>query len=188
MLPPGLAFNAISAKARAASATARMPRAYWDWEDMLANADAGFFPYTPATNLLYGLEVALELLREEGLEAVFARHARHAEATRRAVDHWGLELWASEPAERSDVLTVVLMPDDHDADRVRDIALDRFDLSLGTGLAHLKGRVFRIGHLGDLNDLMLAGTLAGVEAALGLAEVPIRTGGVETAMAYLAAH
>ncbi|MFA9444878.1 alanine--glyoxylate aminotransferase family protein [Egicoccus sp. AB-alg6-2] len=187
MLPPGLGFNAISDKARAAAADARLPRSYWDWEDMLASAPAGMFPYTPATNLLYGLAEAIDLLHAEGLDAVFARHDRHAEATRRAVEHWGLELWATVAEQRSSVLTAVLLPDGHDADEFRRIALERFDLSLGAGLARLAGKVFRIGHLGDLNDLTLAGTLAGVEAALGIAGVPIRRGGVEVAMERLAA-
>jgi alanine-glyoxylate transaminase / serine-glyoxylate transaminase / serine-pyruvate transaminase len=186
MLPPGLGFNAISAKARAAAADARLPRSYWDWEEMLAPNEAGFYPYTPATNLLYGLDVAIDLLLEEGLAEVFARHDRHAEATRRAVDHWGLELLATIPDQRSSVLTAVLLPDGHDADAFRQIALDRFDLSLGAGLAKVKGQVFRIGHLGDINELTLAGTLAGVESALQLADVPISGGGVDAAMAYLA--
>ncbi|MFA9430456.1 alanine--glyoxylate aminotransferase family protein [Egicoccus sp. AB-alg2] len=186
MLPPGLGFNAISAKARAATGKARLPRSYWDWEDMLATADDGFFPYTPATNLLYGLAEAIDLLLEEGLDQVFARHDRHGEATRRAVEHWGLELLATVPDQRSSALTAVLLPEGHDADHFRRVALERFDVSLGAGLARLRGRVFRIGHLGDFNDLMLAGTLAGVEAALRLAGVPIKGGGVEAAMAYLA--
>jgi alanine-glyoxylate transaminase / serine-glyoxylate transaminase / serine-pyruvate transaminase len=186
MLPPGLGFNAISEKAIAASATATLPRVYWDWAPMLQHNAKGLFPSTPATNLLYGLAEALEMLEEEGLDQVFARHDRHAEATRRAVEHWGLELLATNPTERSSALTAVMMPDGHDADRFREIVLDRFDMSLGAGLARLAGRVFRIGHLGHFNDLMLAGTLSGVEAGLGLAEVPHRTGGVEVALRYLA--
>ncbi len=186
MLPPGLGFNAVSAKARAAAADARLPRSYWDWEDMLGPNASGFYPYTPATNLLYGLDVAIDMLLEEGLEQVFARHDRHAEATRRAVEHWGLELLATVPDERSSVLTAVLMPDGHDADALRQIALDRFDLSLGAGLSKVKGRVFRIGHLGEINELTLAGTLAGVESALQIAGVPITSGGVDRAMASLA--
>jgi alanine-glyoxylate transaminase/serine-glyoxylate transaminase/serine-pyruvate transaminase len=186
MLPPGLSFNAISAKALEAAKLARSPRSYWDWAPMLkANAD-GFFPYTPATNLLYGLREAIAMLREEGLEAVFARHARHAAATRDAVAAWGLEVLCRNPDEHSGSLTAVLMPDGHDADRLRGVILDAFDLSLGQGLGRLKGRVFRIGHLGDFNDLTLLGTLAGVEMGLGLAGVPHRPGGVQAAMAALA--
>jgi alanine-glyoxylate transaminase / serine-glyoxylate transaminase / serine-pyruvate transaminase len=185
MLPPGLGFNAISGKARAAHADARLPRAYWDWGPMLESNATGYFPYTPATNLLYGLAEAIDLLLEEGLDRVFARHDRFAEATRAAVERWGLDVLATDPAERSSVLTAVVLPDGHDADRFRELTLERFDLSLGAGLARLKGQVFRIGHLGDLNDLTLAGTLAGVEGGLGLAGVPIRTGGVEAALRVL---
>jgi alanine-glyoxylate transaminase / serine-glyoxylate transaminase / serine-pyruvate transaminase len=185
MLPPGLGFNAISGKARAAHADARLPRAYWDWGPMLESNATGYFPYTPATNLLYGLAEAIDLLLEEGLDRVFARHDRFAEATRAAVERWGLDVLATDPAERSSVLTAVILPDGHDADRFRELTLERFDLSLGAGLARLKGQVFRIGHLGDLNDLTLAGTLAGVEGGLGLAGVPIRTGGVEAALRVL---
>jgi len=186
MLPPGLSFNALSEKALDAARSARLPRSYWDWQDMLAANRDGYFPYTPATNLLYGLREALRMLAEEGLENVFARHQRHAEATRRAVRAWGLEVLAKNPAEYSDSLTAVLMPAGHDADRVRELILERFDLSLGTGLTKLKGKVFRIGHLGDFNDLMLMGTLAGVEMGLALAGVPIRRAGVLEAMAHLA--
>jgi alanine-glyoxylate transaminase/serine-glyoxylate transaminase/serine-pyruvate transaminase len=186
MLPPGLSFNSISDRALAAMHTAKLPRAYWDWEDMLASNRTGYFPYTPATNLLYGLAEAIDMLHAEGLDNVFARHARHAEATRRAVRAWGLEILCREPAEYSNSLTAVLMPDGHDADRLRDIILERFDMSLGAGLTKLKGRVFRIGHLGDLNDLTLAGTLAGVEMGLGLAGVPHRAEGVQAALAWLA--
>jgi alanine-glyoxylate transaminase/serine-glyoxylate transaminase/serine-pyruvate transaminase len=186
MLPPGLSFNSISDKALAATKTAKLPRAYWDWDDMLASNRTGYFPYTPATNLLYGLAEAIDMLHAEGLDNVFARHARHAEATRRAVRAWGLEILCAEPAEYSNSLTAVLMPDGHDADRLRDIILDKFDMSLGAGLTKLKGRVFRIGHLGDLNDLTLAGTLAGVEMGLGLAGVPHRAAGVQAALAWLA--
>lgn len=186
MLPPGLGFNAVSAKARAAAETAGLPRSYWDWSPMLAaNAD-GFFPYTPATNLLFGLREAIALLHERGLEAVFARHQRHAEATRRAVRAWDLEILCRDPAEYSPSLTAVLMPEGHDADALRKVILDRFDMSLGTGLAKLAGTVFRIGHLGDLNDLSLLGTLGGVEAGLRIAGVPHRPGGVGAALAYLA--
>ena len=187
MLPPGLSFNCISAKALAASASARLPRSYWSWDEMLANGKTGYFPYTPATNLLYGLREALRmLLDEEGLENVFARHRRHAEATRRAVRAWGLEVLAANPAEYSDSLTAVLLPAGHDADRVRKLVLEQFDMSLGTGLGKLAGKVFRIGHLGDFNDLTLIGTLGGVEMGLALAGVPIRKDGVQSAMRYLA--
>jgi alanine-glyoxylate transaminase/serine-glyoxylate transaminase/serine-pyruvate transaminase len=185
MLPPGLGFNAVSDKALAVAKQGGMPRSYWDWDDMLKNNVNGFFPYTPATNLLYGLREALAMLREEGLQNVFARHARFAEATRRAVRAWGLEILCAEPAEYSNVLTAVMMPKGHDADAFRSAALERFDISLGTGLAKLGGKVFRIGHLGDLNDLTLMGTLAGVEMGLALAGVPHRAGGVQEAMKYL---
>ena len=188
MLPPGLSFNAISAKALAASKSAKLPRAYWGWEEMIANGRSGYFPYTPATNLLYGLREALRmLLEEEGLENVFARHQRHAEATRRAVRAWGLEVLAANPAEYSGSLTAVLVPAGHDADRVRKVILEHFDMSLGTGLGKLAGKVFRIGHLGDFNDLTLLGTLAGVEMGLQLAGVPARQGGVQAAMQHLSA-
>jgi len=187
MLPPGLSFNCISPKALAASKSARMPRSYWAWDEMLANGKSGYFPYTPATNMLYGLAEALKmLLDEEGLDAVFARHQRHAEATRRAVRAWGLEVYALDPREYSASLTGVLMPAGHDADRVRKAILDAFDLSLGTGLTKLGGKMFRIGHLGDFNDLMLMGTLAGVEMGLALAGVPVKKEGVQAAMQYLA--
>ncbi|HSS70074.1 MAG TPA: aminotransferase class V-fold PLP-dependent enzyme [Casimicrobiaceae bacterium] len=186
MLPPGLSFNAISARALAASKEAKLPRSYWDWNEMLSINASGFFPYTPATNLLYGLHEALDMLQSEGLERVFARHDRFAEATRRAVLAWGLELLCANPAEYSSSLTAVLMPDGHNADAMRKIILERFDLSLGQGLGKVAGKVFRIGHLGWFNDLMLCGTLAGVEMGLELARVPHRQGGVDAAMAYLA--
>jgi alanine-glyoxylate transaminase/serine-glyoxylate transaminase/serine-pyruvate transaminase len=187
MLPPGLSFNCISSRALRAAKDARLPRSYWAWDEMLANGKSGYFPYTPATNLLYGLREALKmLLDEEGLDAVFARHQRHAEATRRAVRAWGLEVFALDPREYSASLTGVLMPAGHDADRVRKVILEAFDLSLGTGLTKLGGKMFRIGHLGDFNDLMLMGTLAGVEMGLGLAGVPVKKDGVQAAMAYLA--
>jgi alanine-glyoxylate transaminase/serine-glyoxylate transaminase/serine-pyruvate transaminase len=187
MLPPGLSFNCISPKALAASKAARLPCSYWAWDEMIANGKGGYFPYTPATNLLYGLREALRmLLEEEGLDAVFARHQRHAEATRRAVRAWGLEVFALDPREYSASLTGVLMPAGHDADRARKIILEAFDLSLGTGLTKLGGKMFRIGHLGDFNDLMLMGTLAGAEMGLGLAGVPVKKEGVQAAMAYLA--
>jgi alanine-glyoxylate transaminase/serine-glyoxylate transaminase/serine-pyruvate transaminase len=187
MLPPGLSFNCISPKALQASKSARLPRSYWAWDEMIENGKKGYFPYTPATNMLYGLAEALKmLLDEEGLDNVFARHQRHAEATRRAVRAWGLEVYALDPREYSASLTGVLMPAGHDADRVRKVILDAFDLSLGTGLTKLGGKMFRIGHLGDFNDLMLLGTLAGVEMGLGLAGVPAKKEGVQAAMAYLA--
>ncbi|HJT63012.1 MAG TPA: aminotransferase class V-fold PLP-dependent enzyme [Burkholderiales bacterium] len=187
MLPPGLSFNCISAKAMAASKSARLPRSYWAWDEMIANGKTGYFPYTPATNLLYGLREALTmLLDEEGLDAVFARHQRHGEATRRAVRAWGLEVFALDPREYSGSLTAVLMPAGHDADRLRKLILEAFDMSLGTGLTKLGGKVFRIGHLGDFNDLTLMGTLAGVEMGLDLAGVPVKKEGVQAAMEYLA--
>ena len=186
MLPPGLAFNAVSSKALAASETAKLARQYWGWDDMLAANKNGYFPYTPATNLLYGLREAIRMLLEEGLENVFARHTRHGEAARRAVDAWGLEVVCANPAEHSGSLTAVLVPEGHDADRVRQVILDAFDMSLGTGLGRLAGKVFRIGHLGHFNDLMLAGTLSGVEMGLGLAGVPHRRGGVQAALDSLA--
>jgi alanine-glyoxylate transaminase/serine-glyoxylate transaminase/serine-pyruvate transaminase len=185
MLPPGLSFNSISDKARAAAKGAKLPRSYWDWEEMLGANATGYFPYTPATNLLYGLDVAIQMLQEEGLPQVFARHARHAEATRRAVRAWGLEILCADPAEYSNSLTAVTMPDGHDADRLRGVILERFDMSLGQGLGKLKGKVFRIGHLGHFNDLTLLGTLAGVEMGLACAAVPHRAGGVQAAMQYL---
>ena len=185
MLPPGLGFNAASEKALAAAKTNRMKRSYWDWEDMLKANPAGFFPYTPATNLLYGLREAIAMLHEEGLENVFARHRRLAAATRAAVEAWGLEVLALDPREYSSSLTAILMPQGHDADHFRQVTLERYDLSLGTGLGKLKGKVFRIGHLGDLNELMLMGTLAGVEMGLGDAGVPHRPGGVQAAMQVL---
>jgi alanine-glyoxylate transaminase/serine-glyoxylate transaminase/serine-pyruvate transaminase len=185
MLPPGLGFNAISQKALAQSRSARLPKAYWDWEPMLAANKAGFFPYTPATNLIFGLRESLQLLREEGLENVFSRHARLGEAARRAVRAWGLEILCANPEEYSNSLTAVLMPSGHDADELREMILDRFNLSLGNGLGKLKGKVFRIGHLGDFNDLMLAGTLSGIELGLALAEVPFRKGGVAAALDFL---
>ncbi|HEX4858385.1 MAG TPA: aminotransferase class V-fold PLP-dependent enzyme [Usitatibacteraceae bacterium] len=185
MLPPGLSFNAISQKAMAASASAGMPRAYWGWQEMLEANKTGYFPYTPATNLLYGLREALLMLHEEGLENVFARHQRHAEATRRAAAAWGLPIVALNPAEFSPVLTAILVPPGIDADQLRHTILVRFDLSLGMGLGRLKGKIFRIGHLGDFNDLTLMATLAGVEMGLAAAGVPHQAGGVAAAMAFL---
>jgi alanine-glyoxylate transaminase/serine-glyoxylate transaminase/serine-pyruvate transaminase len=187
MLPPGLSFNAVSEKALAATKTAKLPRSYWDWEAMLTPNQSGFFPYTPATNLLYGLREALAILNEEGLHNVFRRHDRHAEATRRAVRAWGLEVLCADAAEYSSSLTAVLLPEGHDEAQFRKLALERFNLSLGSGLGKLKGRVFRIGHLGDFNDLMLCGTLAGIEMGLALANVPHAAGGVVAAMDYLGA-
>ena len=186
MLPPGLSFNCISPKALSAAKGAALPRSYWAWDEMLASGKGGFFPYTPATNLLYGLREAIAMLEEEGLENVFARHQRHAEATRRAVRAWGLEVLALEPSEYSASLTAVLLPAGQDADRVRKVILEHFDMSLGTGLGKLAGKVFRIGHLGDFNDLALMGTLAGVEVGLVLAGVGVKREGVQAAMAYLA--
>jgi len=188
MLPPGLSFNALSAKAREAAKQATLPRVYWRWEDMIRANQSGFFPYTPATNLLYGLREALKmLLEEEGLDNVFARHARLAEATRRAVRAWGLEILCLNEAEYSNTLTAVLMPDGHNADKLRSLILERFDMSLGTGLGKVQGKVFRIGHLGDFNELMLAGTLCGVEMGLAAGSVPFKQGGVQKALDYLAA-
>jgi alanine-glyoxylate transaminase/serine-glyoxylate transaminase/serine-pyruvate transaminase len=185
MLPPGLSFNAISEKALSASKTARLPRSYWDWEAMLNTNKSGFFPYTPATNLLYGLRESLAMLREEGLDNVFARHARHGEATRRAVRAWGLEVLCLNAAEYSSSSTSVLVPAGHNADELRKTILERFNMSLGNGLNKLAGKVFRIGHLGDFNDLMLAGTLSGVEMGLALAGVPHKAGGISAALEYL---
>ena len=187
MLPPGLSFNAISAGALAASKTAQLTRSYWDWQPMLAANQTGYFPYTPATNLLYGLREALRLLREEGLERVFQRHLRHGEATRRAVRAWGLELNCADEREYSNALTAVLLPEGHDEAKLRARILERFDMSLGQGLGKLRGKLFRIGHLGDFNDLTLCGTLCGVDMGLGLADVPHWKGGVAAAMEYLAA-
>ncbi|MCZ7660612.1 MAG: aminotransferase class V-fold PLP-dependent enzyme [Xanthobacteraceae bacterium] len=188
MLPPGLGFNALSGKALAATKDARLPRSYWAWDEMIASNKTGYFPYTPATNLLYGLAEAIDMLHEEGLENVFARHDRHAEATRRAVRAWGLEVWCREPKHYSSSLTAVLMPAGHDADQFRKTALEHFDVSLGTGLSKIAGKVFRIGHLGDTNDLTILGTLAGVEMGLALAGVPVRKGGVQAAMDHFTAQ
>jgi alanine-glyoxylate transaminase / serine-glyoxylate transaminase / serine-pyruvate transaminase len=186
MLPPGLGFNAIGDKAIAAMSSAKLTRSYWDWRPQLDGIAGGAFPYTPATNLLYGLDEALTMFDEEGLENVFARHERFAEATRRAVQGWGLELCCLDPAAYSNTLTAIMMPDGIDADAVRKIILDRFDMSLGTGLGKMQGKLFRIGHVGDLNDLTLAGVLCGVEMGLGLAGVPHRKGGVDAALGWLA--
>jgi alanine-glyoxylate transaminase/serine-glyoxylate transaminase/serine-pyruvate transaminase len=185
MVPPGLGFNAISKKALAAAERARMPKSYWDWSEMLKANRAGFFPYTPSTNVLYGLKEALQILHEEGLANVFARHDRHAAATREAVRAWGLDLLCEEPREYSSVLTAVVMPQGFNADEFRAAVLEHFDMSLGTGLGKLAGTVFRIGHLGAFNDLMLAGTLSGIELGLRLTGVPHRSGGVTAALAAL---
>jgi alanine-glyoxylate transaminase / serine-glyoxylate transaminase / serine-pyruvate transaminase len=191
MLPPGISFNAVSDKAIAASKTATLPRAYWAWDEILTANQKGFWPSTPATNLLYGLAEALDMLYEEGLQHVFARHQRHAEATRRAVRAWGLEILCQNPAEYSPVLTAVVMPKKSDgsyynADDFRRVVLEKFNMSLGMGLAKLQGWVFRIGHLGDFNDLTLLGTLGGVEMGLAAAEIPHQKGGVQAAIDYLA--
>jgi alanine-glyoxylate transaminase / serine-glyoxylate transaminase / serine-pyruvate transaminase len=186
MLPAGLAFVAISEKAREASKTAKLPRAFWDWTPVIAAANGGNLPYTPACNLFFGLKEALDMIAEEGLENVFLRHARHAEATRRAVRAWGLETVCTEPSEYSQSVTAVFAPEGHSADRLRKVILERFNMSLGAGLGKLADKVFRIGHLGDFNDLMLAGTLSGVEMGLSLADVPHRKGGAQAALDYLA--
>ena len=182
MLPPGLGFNAVSEKALAAAKANRNPRSYWDWHEIIAANKNGSWPYTPATNLLYGLKEAVAMLEEEGLANVFARHERHGAATRAAVEAWGLDVLCNKPADHSGALTAVVLPDGHDADGFRDIVLKHFDMSLGMGLAKLKGKVFRIGHLGHFNDLMLMGTLSGVEMGLALANIPHRKGGVLAAM------
>jgi alanine-glyoxylate transaminase/serine-glyoxylate transaminase/serine-pyruvate transaminase len=188
MVPPGLGFNAVSDKALAASKNkkVRTPSTYWDWHEMLRVNASGYFSYTPATTLLYGLREALAMLQEEGLANVFCRHRRYGEATRAAVRGWGLETVCQEAADYSNVTTAVLMPEGHNADRLRQVILERFDMSLGTGLGQLAGKAFRIGHLGSFNDLMLAGTLSGVEMGLGIAGVPHRAGGVAAALAVLA--
>ncbi|MEW6643748.1 MAG: aminotransferase class V-fold PLP-dependent enzyme [Pseudomonadota bacterium] len=185
MLPPGLGFNAVSDKALAATKTNTMPRSYWDWNEIIASNVSGGWPYTPATNLLYGLKEAITMLQEEGLDNVFARHQRHAAAARAAVRAWGLEILCLNEAEHSPILTAVVMPQGHDADHFRQVTLEHFDMSLGAGLSKVKGKVFRIGHLGHFNDLMLMGTLAGVEMGLARARVPHRPGGVTAAMASL---
>ncbi len=185
MLPPGLSFNCVSEKAVEISKSASLPKSYWAWDEMIEMNKTGYFPYTPATNLLYGLKEAIDMLMEEGLENVFARHDRLAEATRRAVRAWGMEVLCQEPLEYSPVLTAVVMPDGHSADNLRKVVLENFDMSLGNGLNKVADKVFRIGHLGDFNELMLMGTLSGVEMGLDLAKVPHEKGGVDAAMAYL---
>jgi alanine-glyoxylate transaminase/serine-glyoxylate transaminase/serine-pyruvate transaminase len=188
MLPPGLSFNALSEKALAATKNSKLPKSFWGWEEMIASNKTGFFPYTPGTNMLYALAEAIDMLHEEGLENVFARHDRHAEATRRAAKAWGLEILCKEPRHYSSSLTALMMPAGHDADNFRKVALEHFDVSLGTGLSKVAGKVFRIGHLGDTNDLTIIGALAGVEMGLKLAGVPHRQGGVQAAMDYFAAQ
>jgi len=188
MLPPGLGLNAVSDKALAASKSARLPKSYWDWDAMIDLNPSGFFPYTPATNLLYGLRESIQMLLEEGLERVFVRHRRLAEATRRAVTAWELELLCLNPEECSSSLTAVLMPEGYDADEFRKLVLQKFNMSLGNGLGKLKGKVFRIGHLGDFNELMLAGTLSGIEMGLALARIPFSKGGVTEALDYLSSQ
>jgi alanine-glyoxylate transaminase/serine-glyoxylate transaminase/serine-pyruvate transaminase len=188
MLPPGISFNAISEKALAAGKSARLPKSFWNWSEMIAANRNGYFPYTPVTNMFYGLAEAIDMLHEEGLESVFARHDRLAEATRRAVRAWGLEILCREPKDYSSTITAVLLPDGHDADRFRAIALENFNISYGMGLGRVAGKVFRIGHLGDVNELMMLGALAGTEIALALADIPHKKGGVAAAMDYLAAE
>ncbi|SDF78807.1 pyridoxal-phosphate-dependent aminotransferase family protein [Thalassobaculum litoreum] len=188
MLPPGISFNAVSDKALEAAKSSKMTKSYWEWSSQIGQNPTGNFPYTPNTNLLYGLNEACDMLMDEGLENVFARHERHAEATRRAVRQWGLEIQCEDTREYSPVLTGVVMPEGHDADAVRKVILDKFDMSLGAGLGKVKGRMFRIGHLGDFNDLMLCGTLSGCEMGLRMAGVPIQTGGVQAALDYLSGN
>lgn len=188
MLPPGLSFNAVSEKALKASESARLPRSFWDWKPMIASNATGYFPYTPATNMLYALDTALDLLLAEGLDNVFARHDRHAEATRRAVRAWGLEVQCEDPRHYSSVLTAVRVPEGHSANALRAAILEKFNMSLGNGLGRLNDRVFRIGHLGDFNDLALMGTLSGVEMGLRIAGVPHKDGGVKAAMDYLSGN
>jgi len=188
MLPPGLGFNAISEKALTLSKSAKLPKSYWDWEAMIPINRSGFFPFTPATNLLFGLRESLHMVMEEGLENVFKRHDRLAEATRSAVRSWELELLCRKPEEYSSSLSAVLMPEGHNADAFRKLILEKFNMSLGNGLGKLAGKVFRIGHLGDFNDLMLAGTLSGIEMGLAMANIPFSKGGVMAALDYLATH
>ena len=185
MLPPGISFNAISDKALAAYKNSKLPKSYFDWGQMLENNKNGFYPYTPAVNLFYGLNESINMLLEEGLENVFARHKRLADATRLAVEAWGLEILAKNPIERSDSITAILIPEGHDADNLRKIIHDNYDMSLGTGLNKVKGKVFRIGHMGDFNDLMLSGTLAGVEMGLKQSGIPFKPGGIMDALNFL---
>ena len=188
MLPPGLSFNALSEKALSANSTATLARSFWDWQPVLKANEQNFFPYTPATNLMYGLREALRMLLAQGLEHVFARHHRHAEATRCAVDAWGLELLCANPSEYSSSITAIMMPEGHNAERLLRVVLERFDMSLGIGLSKLSGKIFRIGHLGDFNDLSLIGTLGGTEMGLVLAKIPHQPGGVTAALDFLAAE
>lgn len=185
LLPPGLSFNAVSAKALEAYKNAKMTKHYWDWQAMIDANKTGYYPYTPATTLIYGLEEALDMLAEEGLDNVFARHARLAEATRLTVQAWGLEILCKNPSEYSNTLTTVLLPEGHDADNLRKIILDEYDMSLGASFNKVKGKVFRIGHLGDLNELMLMGVLSGVEMGLKKAKIPYKAGGIMAAIDYL---
>jgi len=185
MLPPGLSFTAVSEKALLASDSSRFAKSYWRWDEMLKTNEKGFFPYTPATNLLYGLREAIVMLTEEGLDNVFSRHGHHAEATRQAIKAWGLEILCRNPEEYSNSLSAVLLPDGHDADAFRKVALDNFDISLGSGLGKMAGRIFRVGHLGDFNDLTLMGTLSGVEMGLRLFGFANARGGVDAALDYL---
>lgn len=185
MLPPGLGFNAVSEKAIDASQSAKLPKSYWDWSSILKTNKAGLFPSTPATNLLYGLHEAIQILENEGLQNVFARHDRHAEATRRAVQTWGLEILCADPNEYSSSLTAVMIPEGYSADSLRKVILENFNMSLGSGLGKVADKIFRIGHLGNLNDLMLVGTLSGVEMGLSLTGIPSSRGGITTAIDYL---
>ena len=185
LLPPGLSFNAISQKALEAHSRSTMQKAYWDWKPMLENNKNGFFPYTPATNLIFGLDEALNMLMEEGLENIFKRHTRLAKATRIAVKAWGLEILAKNPEEYSNTITAILLPEGYDSDSLRKVILDEYNMSLGMGLNKIKGKVFRIGHLGDFNDLMLAGALAGVEMGLKKSKIPFKSGGIMAAIDYL---
>jgi alanine-glyoxylate transaminase/serine-glyoxylate transaminase/serine-pyruvate transaminase len=186
LLPPGLSFNAVSQKALEAHKKSTMQKSYWDWKPILANNKDGAFPYTPPTNMFFGLDEAIDMLNEEGLENVFKRHARLAEATRVAVKAWGLEILAKNPDEYSNTITAVLLPQGHDSDNLRKIIYDEYNMSLGMGLNKVKGKVFRIGHLGDFNELMLSGTLAGVELGLRKAKIPHKPGGLMAAIDYLA--
>ena len=185
MLPPGLSFNAISDKALKIAKTSGMRRSYWDWEEQIEANKSGSFPYTPATNLLYGLKEAINMLHEEGLDNVFKRHAKHALATRAAVQAWGFENVCKEEKDFSNVLTAVMLPENHNADNLRKIILENLNMSLGGGLSKLAGKVFRIGHLGDFNDLMLMGTLNGIEIGFEMAGIPFQKGGVAKATEIL---
>jgi alanine-glyoxylate transaminase/serine-glyoxylate transaminase/serine-pyruvate transaminase len=188
MLPPGLGINAVSEKGLAASKSARMPKAYWDWQAMITANQTGFFPYTPPTNLLFGMREALQMIQEEGVENIISRHNRFGEATRRAIRTWGLEINCLNPEEYSNAVTAVRVPEGHDADALRKKILEKFNMSLGNGLGKVQGKLFRIGHMGDFNDLMLAGTLSGVEMGLALAGIPFKKGGVQAAIDYLAGN